>query len=150
MSFKPIMTQEDFDVAISERLKRQKESLIKEFSDYGALKEENKKLNSTISSLQIEVDKAKLSEEKINELTGKVNEYKIESLKVKYALEAGIPFKFANRISGATEEEIKSDAGSLAEMFKSSKPSAPLKNSEPMAETEDDHYRSMLKELEGE
>ena len=37
--FTPITTQEQFDAAIGERLKRERESLAKKYGDYDALKQ---------------------------------------------------------------------------------------------------------------
>ena len=39
VEFKVINTQEEFDAAIAERLKRQKESIESKYSDYDSLRE---------------------------------------------------------------------------------------------------------------
>ncbi len=151
MSFKTIETQEQLDAIITERLERQKESLLKPYADYESIKKENGELKTTLSTLQSELDGTKGLSEQVNELTEKVKEYETNSLKVKYALEHGIPYKFASRISGATEDEIKADAESLKEVFKSAQPAAPLKNTETNSgSSQDTAYKQMLKEIEGE
>ncbi len=150
MAFKVITTQEEFDAAIQERLDRQKESLLKKYEGFEAIKEENEDLKTRVNTLQSEIEKTKAYSDEIADLTGKVKEYELNSLKTKYAMENGIPFKFAGRISGATEEEIKADAESLSEIF-NTKPTPPLKNTEKADEGgENQSYKNMLKELEGE
>ncbi len=150
MAFKEITTQEEFDAAIQERLDRQKESLLKQYEGFEAIKEENENLKNQVNTLQSEIEKTKGYSDEIAELTGKVKDYELNSLKTKYAMENGIPFKFAGRISGNTEEEIKADAESLSEIFKiQSKP--PLKSTENKnVGGEDMSYRNMLKDLKGE
>ncbi len=150
MGFTPIETQEDFDRAIAERLKRQKETLLKDLPDYEILKKTNAELENTVKTLQEQISNTKDYSAEIEELTGKVKLYEKNSLKVKFALQNGIPFNFADRLSGETEEEIKADAESLSEIFRASKPAAPLKSTERQVSGEDEAYANILKGLEGE
>ena len=128
--FKAITTQEELDSIIGERLKRQKESISKQYTDYEELKTKNVNLEK--------------------ELTGKVKAHDLSSLKIKYALENGIPYNLAGRISGDDEDSIKADAQSLSDFFKSQTPPPPLKSTETNAKGEDVAYQNILKGLKGE
>ena len=142
--FKAITTQEELDSIIGERLKRQKESISKQYTDYEELKTKNVNLEKELTELKKELEK------QVEELTGKVKAHDLSSLKIKYALENGIPYNLAGRISGDDEDSIKADAQSLSDFFKSQTPPPPLKSTETNAKGEDVAYQNILKGLKGE
>lgn len=152
--FKPITTQEELDSIIGERLKRQKESISKQYTDYEELKTKNVDLEKELTELKKSLESSTSSktelEKQIEELTGKVKAHDLSSLKIKYALENGIPYNLAGRISGDDEESIKADAESLSDFFKSQTPPPPLKNTETNTKGEDVAYQNILKGLKGE
>lgn len=55
---------------------------------------------------------------KISELEGKIREYETNSVKMRIAREAGLPAELADRLSGADEAAMRSDAESLAKLIK--------------------------------
>lgn len=152
--FKAITTQEELDSIIGERLKRQKESILKQYTDYEELKTKNVDLEKELTELKKSLESSTSSktelEKQIEELTGKVKAHDLSSLKIKYALENGIPYNLASRISGDDEESIKADAQSLSDFFKSQTPPPPLKNTETNTKGEDVAYQNILKGLKGE
>ena len=152
--FKPITTQEELDSIIGERLKRQKESISKQYTDYEDLKTKNVDLEKELTELKKSLESSTSSktelEKQIEELTGKVKAHDLSSLKIKYALENGIPYHLAGRISGDDEDSIKADAESLSDFFKSQTPPPPLKNTEKKVSGEDVAYQNILKRLKGE
>ena len=152
--FKPITTQEELDSIIGERLKRQKESISKQYTDYEDLKTKNVDLEKELTELKKSIESSASSktelEKQIEELTGKVKAHDLSSLKIKYALENGIPYHLAGRISGDDEDSIKADAESLSDFFKSQTPPPPLKNTEKKVSGEDVAYQNILKALKGE
>lgn len=152
--FKPITTQEELDSIIGERLKRQKESISKQYTDYEDLKTKNVDLEKELTELKKSIESSTSSktelEKQIEELTGKVKAHDLSSLKIKYALENGIPYHLAGRISGDDEDSIKADAESLSDFFKSQTPPPPLKNTEKKVSGEDVAYQNILKGLKGE
>lgn len=152
--FKAITTQEELDSIIGERLKRQKESISKQYTDYEDLKTKNVDLEKELTELKKSLESSTSSktelEKQIEELTGKVKAHDLSSLKIKYALENGIPYNLAGRISGDDEESIKADAESLSDFFKSQTPPPPLKNTETNTKGEDVAYQNILKGLKGE
>ena len=152
--FKPITTQEELDSIIGERLKRQKESISKQYTDYEELKTKNVDLEKELTELKKSLESSTSSktelEKQIEELTGKVKAHDLSSLKIRYALENGIPYHLAGRISGDDEDSIKADAQSLSDFFKSQTPPPPLKSTETNAKGEDVAYQNILKGLKGE
>ena len=152
--FNPITTQEELDSIIGERLKRQKESISKQYTDYEDLKTKNVDLEKELTELKKSIESSASSktelEKQIEELTGKVKAHDLSSLKIKYALENGIPYHLAGRISGDDEDSIKADAESLSDFFKSQIPPPPLKNTEKKVSGEDVAYQNILKGLKGE
>lgn len=64
--FKPITTQEEFNSAIAERLNRQKESILKDYSDYDDLKKENESLKHELSDTKSVLEKNKLNSDEFN------------------------------------------------------------------------------------
>ena len=132
--FIPIMTQEDFDAAISERLKREQAK----YSDYDTIK-------SDLGTLRVQLS-AKDAE--ISTLQGKVKGYETDSVKTRIALETGLPLDLRTRLTGETEEEIRADANKLAKLFVQQKGPAPLRDTEPpVADEKTAAYKSLLNNL---
>ena len=117
--FKIIDSQEAFDAAIKARLDRNTRSVTEEVTkkfEGWISPDEAKKSADQIADL---TGKLKDSETKIADLTAKNSAYEISSVKMKIAHETGLPYELADRISGATEEELKKDAEELAKYTKS-------------------------------
>lgn len=132
--FTPIMTQEDFDAAISERLKREQAK----YSDYDTIK-------SDLGTLRVQLS-AKDAE--ISTLQGKVKGYETDSVKTRIALDTGLPLDLRTRLTGETEEEIRADANKLAKLFVQQKDPAPLRDTEPpVADEKTAAYKSLLNNL---
>ena len=132
--FTPIMTQEDFDAAISERLKREQAK----YSDYDTIK-------SDLGTLRVQLS---AKEAEISTLQGKVKGYETDSVKTRIALETGLPLDLRTRLTGETEEEIRADANKLAKLFVQQKGPAPLRDTEPpVADEKTAAYKSLLNNL---
>lgn len=132
--FTPIMTQEDFDAAISERLKREQAK----YSDYDTIKSDLGTLRGKLSAKEAE----------ISTLQGKVKGYETDSVKTRIALETGLPLELRSRLTGETEEEIRADATKLAKLFVQQKDPAPLRDTEPpVADEKTAAYKSLLNNL---
>ena len=131
--FKAITTQEAFDAAIKERIKREKEAYTAEQAE---LKEANSNLKKQLEELQKtleeETKKSSTSTKTISDLTSQVNGYKLAALKARIAHEKGIPYELAERLHGDTEEDLQKDADILQSVIGSQAKSAPpLKSTEP-------------------
>ncbi|MGM9946724.1 capsid assembly scaffolding protein Gp46 family protein [Floccifex sp.] len=140
-SFKIIETQEQFDAMVKDRLERARESVRKEYQDYESLKEKVNGFQKEKESYETKIASLTKSNE---EITGKYKALETDSLKVKIALENGIPFEMANRLSGTDVESITNDA-KLLSGFVSKTHQQPRRN--PEAGSSDDAYSSMIKKI---
>ena len=152
--FTPITTQDDFDKAIGERLKRERETVRKEYAGYLSPDEIAKKYENYLSP---EDEKKKyegyLSPEEAAKKDAQIRAYETDSVKTRVAREAGIPPELASRLSGDDEAAIKKDAESLAKILNAGGRGnvPPLKSTEPDgASAEDAAYKAMLNDLKGE
>ena len=140
-SFKTIETQEQFDAMVKDRLERARESVRKEYQDYESIKEKVNGFQKEKESYETKIASLTKSNE---EITGKYKALETDSLKVKIALENGIPFEMANRLSGTDVDSITKDA-KLLSGFVSKTHQQPRRN--PEAGSSDDAYSSMLKKI---
>ena len=78
-----------------------------------------------------------------------MNAYERTAMRSKVAYELGLPFEFAERLTGDTEDAIREDAGKIAALIgKQNLP--PLKSTEPIVEGKDAAYKKMLNQLKGD
>ena len=131
--FKIIETQEQFDAAISERLKRDREAYAKKFEGYKSPEEIEKlteNLNTQIKALE---DAAAATQQTLAEKDAEIAkgaQYRTDLEKTRIALAAGLKIDYADRLKGETAEEWKADAEMLAKDF-ASVHVAPLGSPEP-------------------
>ena len=127
--FTPITTQAEFDAAIADRLSRQEKSIRAQFEGTMPAAEVEKLkagYEETISGLKKQADDAAAQ---IADLTAQVGKYEADSVKTRIAMETGLPYGMASRLSGETEEEIRKDAEALRGFMKPA--AAPLASLEP-------------------
>jgi hypothetical protein len=137
MSFNPINTQEEFDAAIRERLQRERDK----YADYDSIKAENGTLKTQVTTLTGEKEA----------LEKQVKGHATAAVKMRIAQELNIPASMADRLTGETEEDIRKDAESMANIFKTAQGAAPLyTNSQPAAKGSDAALSEMLSNLRGE
>lgn len=133
--FKPIETQEQFDAAISERLKRDRETTAKKYEGWTSpekLAEITAEHEKTVKALQ---ESAAETEKKLAEKDAEIEagaKYRTDLEKTRIALAAGLKIEYAERLQGETAEEWKADAEILAKDFAASHISAPLGSNEPV------------------
>lgn len=135
MAFTPIETQEQFDAAIGERLKRDREAYAKRFEGWMS-PEDLEKLtadhNAKIKALE---DAAAATQQTIADKDAQLAEsarYRTDLEKTRIALAAGLKIEYADRLMGSTAEEWKADAEALAKDFAAAHPVAPLGSPEPI------------------
>lgn len=117
--FTPITTQAEFDAAIADRLSRQEKILTERYKD--ALQPDDvSKLKSGYEKTIADLHK------QIEDAGTKIKGYESDSVKTRIALETGLPFQMAGRLTGETEEEIRKDAEALKSMIGGQVPIAPL------------------------
>lgn len=127
--FKVINTQEEFDSAIAARLQRERESIHKQYADHDELKKQNEEyrnqLTDTTQKLQDALKSQSETENKIAELNSKIKAHETDSAKTRIALETGLPYQFASKLSGETDEEIRADAEKMIEIIGSQNTTPP-------------------------
>lgn len=132
--FKVIETQEQFDAAISERLRRDREAQAKKYEGWTSpedLQKMTEDFNKRIKALE---DAAAATEQTIAEKDAKIAEgaqYRTDLEKTRIALAAGLKIDYADRLRGETEDEWRADAEALAKDFASAHYTPPLGSGEP-------------------
>lgn len=132
MSFEIIDTQEKFDAAISERLKRERETVGKKYADYDDLKQKaaayEKQIGEMTKAAEESAKKYSGYDKQLADMQAKIKGYETGSVKTRIAHEKGIPYELADRLNGQTEDEIRQDAEMLSKLI-GKKSVAPLKSS---------------------
>ena len=161
-NFTPITlnTQEEVDKFMAARLERAKrtgaEEEAKKFAGFDDFKAKAEKydtdiaaLNETITGLRSEKES---SATKISELEGKIREYETNSAKMRIAREAGLPAELADRLSGADEAAMRTDAENLAKLIKAQSGPAPMyrQNGEGGNDSKDAALKDLLKKVRNE
>lgn len=147
--FKVIETQEQLDAIIKSRLDREKAK----YSDYDALAEKIKNLETENTSLKQAITDKETSESttasKIADLEKDVTAWKNKSLKQQIAMKNGLPFDLADRLQGDSEESLNEDAERLASLVNVKNYTQPLADKEPaFKENEvDSAWRDVVKNL---
>lgn len=148
--FTAITTQEDFDAAVKDRLKRQEEKIRAEYTDsqkeYETYKAENEKLTATINEL---TEKQNGHEAEVSKLKTTIAGYEKAELKAKVAREAGLPYELSERLTGDDEDALKADAESLKALMGANKKTAPPMPSteDPLEDPKDAQWKTLAKSL---
>lgn len=132
MAFTVIETQEQLEKVIGERIRqiteREERKAAEKYADYDSLKAQVAALTDQTARQTETLNGNKAT---IEELTAKVHTYETASVKTAVALEMGLPYQMASRLTGDTEDAIRADAQSMLELIGTRKPSAPLGSPEP-------------------
>lgn len=135
--FVPINTQEEFNTAIADRLRREREK----YADYDSIKAENGTLKNQVTTLTGEKEA----------LEKQVKGHATAAVKMRIAQELNIPTSMADRLTGETEDDIRKDAESMASIFKAAQGAAPLyNNTNTNTNNENAAMAEMLHNLRGE
>lgn len=133
--FKIIETQEQLDSVIAERIRRAEQKAAEKYADYDSLKQANTDYAAQIAQLseQLQQQAETISGHQaiVDGLNQKVQKYETDSVKTKIALETGLPYKLAERLTGEDEEAIRADAQAIKALMSAQDPVAPLGASEP-------------------
>lgn len=167
MAFEAITTQEQLDSIIGERLKRERETVekklresiekeyLEKYGDYEELKtktdEYGRQIEGFNQTIKDNSEKIAGYEKSSGEMQAKLKKYEMDSMKMKIAHEAGIPFELASRLSGEDEAAIRKDAESISKFISKKKTSAPLASADPeKLDSKQIAMKSMLDNLKGE
>jgi len=132
--FTPIETQEQLDALLKERLTRDRESQAKKYEGWTSpedLQKLTEGYNEKIKAMESAAAATKKTLEEKDAVIAESAKYRTDLAKTKIALEVGIPYEMAGRLTGETEEEIKADAEALAKLIGKQKQVAPLGSGEP-------------------
>ncbi len=150
--FKVIETQEDFDRAINDRLERERNTVRKEFEGFMSPEDVQKKYGNYMSQEDVqEKYKNFISPEDAAQKDAEINSLKLKEKRVSVAMEVGIPYELAGKITGDTEEDMKKDAEILAGFLKKNNP-YPSYDPEPNGseKNKDAAMKNLLNSLKGE
>ena len=167
MAFEAITTQEQLDSIIGERLKRERDTVekklresiekeyLEKYGDYEELKtktdEYGRQIEGFNQTIKDNSEKIAGYEKSSGEMQAKLKKYEMDSMKMKIAHEAGIPFELASRLSGEDEAAIRKDAESISKFISKKKTSAPLASADPeKLDSKQIAMKSMLDNLKGE
>lgn len=125
--FTPITTQEQLEAVLKDRLERQskkfeseKADIEKKYSGYMASDDVTKLKQSyedQIKDLNTKVEAGASVQTELDNAKKQIEAQKLDSLRIKAALENGIPYEFADRLKGTTAEELTADAKLFANSF---------------------------------
>lgn len=166
--FTPINTQEEFDAAISSRLKRERESLTKsitqKFADDGYMSPDDvaklkagydKQIGDLNSAVDAATKKSAAFEKSIAEKDAAIKKYETASVKARVAHETGLPYELSGRLSGETEEDIRKDAEALVKLVGQNRHTAdPNSSNDPAGKGSSNNsginasYKALLKGFE--
>lgn len=133
--FTAITSQEQLDRVIGERIRQVRDNAesaaAAKYSDYDSLKQQNAQFTTQISQLQEQLrDTINGNKETVDGLNAKIHQYETASVKTKVALELGLPYQMASRLTGDDEEAIRTDAEAMVKLIGTRKPVAPLGSNE--------------------
>ena len=147
-----INTQEELNKFFGERALQAKRSAEAEaaqkYAGFDDFKAKAEKYDADIGAknqriAELEGEKT-TSAARITELEGKIREYETASVKTRIAREAGLPAELADRLSGADEAAMRTDAESLAKLIRSQNVAPMYK---PTGEGGNDSRDAALKDL---
>lgn len=148
--FKVIETQEQLEEVLKERLKRERETVKKEFEGYLSQEDVTKKYAGYLSPEDVEKKyKDYLSPEEAAKKDAKIKGYETDSVKTRIANEMGLSYDAVGFLRGEDEESIRKSAEALKGLVGTNGP-APLANLEPNPSATDAALRNTLKGLKGE
>jgi len=117
--FEAIETREQFEEAVKDRLEQERETVRREFSGYLSPEAAEEKYKGYLSPEAAEEKyKGYLSPEDAANKDAAIAKYEKESKRVKVAMENGIPYELAGKLSGETEDEMKKDAEAFSKFLK--------------------------------
>lgn len=117
--FEAIETREQFEEAVKDRLEQERETVRREFSGCLSPEAVEEKYKEYLSPKEAEEKyKGYLSPEDAANKDATIAKYEKESKRVKVAMENGIPYELAGKLSGETEDEMKKDAEAFSKFLK--------------------------------
>ncbi len=118
--FQVIETQEALDAVISDRIKQERDVQTKKYEGYVSpddFKQKTGDYEKQISELNKALQQAQEKEashnKELEERDGKIRQYETQSIKIRVANEAGLPYSAIEFLRGEDEETIRKSAEGL-------------------------------------
>lgn len=147
--FTPIETQEQFDAAIGERLKRERETQEKKYSGYvspdvfsNKSKEYETKIGELNKSITAANEKLAGYDKQIAERDARLKAYETDSVKTRIAHETGLSYDAIKFLQGDNEENIRQSAQALKSLCGNGQ-AAPLADTEHVTDTQAAAYKKL-------
>lgn len=150
--FKKIETQEQLEEVLKERLKRERDTVKKEFEGYLSPEDEAEKYKGYMSQDDVEKKyKGFMSPDEVSKLQSKIKGYETDSVKTRIAHELGLSYDAVSFLQGEDEDSIRKSATTLKSLVGNTDP-APLASTEGAidANSHDAALKNTLKGLKGE
>ena len=148
--FRVIETQEQLEEVLKERLKRERETVKKEFEGHLSPAEVEEKYKGYLSPADAEAKyKDYLSPEDATKLRTQIKGYETDSVKTRIAHELGLSYSAVEFLKGDDEAAIRKSAENLKGLVGTGE-TAPLANLEQNPSATDAALRNTLKGLKGE
>lgn len=158
--FQPITTQEEFDAAVKERLKRAEEKYSKKYEGYispDEMDKTKKDYDAQIADLNNAISAAKKKAEQFDadlaERDSKIKAYETSAIKSRVAHEVGLSYDSIEFLKGEDEASIKESAEALKGLIGQSAPTTPLATEDKPSSTlssSDTAMRSLARGLMGQ
>ena len=151
--FTPITTQEEFDAAIKERIRREADKHQAALADHEELKKKLGEYENQISTYAKQLGEAQKKaaghDRQVEELNAKIRQHELSAARTRIALETGLPFELAGRLTGESDDDIRADAASLAKLLGNQNPRPlPLRSTDPeVVDGKDAAFMSLLQNL---
>ena len=149
--FKVIETQEQLEAVLGERLKRERETVKKEFAGYLSPEDVSKKYEGYLSPDDvIKKYEGYLSPEEVAKKDAKIKGYETDSVKTRIAHEVGLSYDAVSFLKGEDEESIRKSAQTLISLVGKNNVSPLASTESHVSDNETQALKNTLKGLKGE
>lgn len=112
--FAPITSQDQFDKVFNQRWSREQAKIAEQYKGFEELKAKAEKFDQLEAENQTEAQRLQAEREaaiqKAAEFEARAAAAEQAALRQRVAIEEGLPPKFASRLTGETEDELRADA----------------------------------------
>lgn len=149
-NFKVIETQEQLEEVLKERLKRERETVRKEFEGFLSPSAVEEKYKGYLSPEAVEEKyKGYLSPDEAAKLRNQIKGYETDSVKTRIAHETGLSYDAVSYLKGDDEESIRKSAEGLKGLIGTNNV-APLAELDQVSANQEAALKNTLKGLKGE
>lgn len=153
--FTPINTQEEFNEAIKDRIKRERTATEEKYKNHLSPEDVAKKYEGYLSPEEVKKKyEGYISSEEAVEKDKKIKGYETDSVKMRIAHEMELPYDAVKFLRGDDEKSIKESAEALKGIMGTHSNVPPLYQDEPLGDgkkgKEQAAFKTMLADMKGE